>query len=150
MRHFNVLCVPKPSAQVLTLIFESILGGYLSRLNFKTEIQALTRPIVDSTIGLYAGIKRSLLPIPAKSHYTFNLRDISKVFQGLLMCSANTAKTKDMFIRLWIHEAMRCFHDRLINDEDRAWFCEAVGEALVKTFKVGHSPAFAKEEIFDT
>ena len=29
MRHFNVLCVPKQSAQVLMLIFESILGGYL-------------------------------------------------------------------------------------------------------------------------
>ncbi len=33
------------------------------------------------------------------------------------MCNSNTVKDKDMFIRLWIHESMTCFHDRLINDD---------------------------------
>ena len=66
------------------------------------------------------------------------------MFQGLLFYSPATAKRKDMFIRLWVHEASLCFHDRLINDEDRAWFCDAVAEALQKTFKVH----MKKEDIF--
>ncbi len=33
-----------------------------------------------------------------------------------------------MLQRLWVHEVMRVFADRLINDEDRAGFVEAMKE----------------------
>lgn len=45
----------------------------------------LNEPLVDATISMYMTITSQLLPTPAKSHYTFNLRDLSKVFQGMLM-----------------------------------------------------------------
>ena len=41
--------------------------------------------MVSSTLSLYTTILQELLPTPAKTHYTFNLRDLSKVFQGVLM-----------------------------------------------------------------
>jgi dynein heavy chain, axonemal len=46
---------------------------------------SLSDKIVISTIQIYNIIKSSkeLLPTPAKSHYIYNLRDISKVFQGI-------------------------------------------------------------------
>ena len=41
----------------------------------------MLKPLVDSTIEVYVRIAADLLPTPAKAHYTFNLRDVSKVFQ---------------------------------------------------------------------
>ncbi len=59
-----------------------------------------------------ARISEELLPTPAKSHYTFNLRDLSKVFQGLLMITSGSCPNRDVMMRLWMHEACRVFHDR--------------------------------------
>jgi len=44
---------------------------------------------VLTCIGVYNAITTQLLPTPSKSHYTFNLRDLSKVIQGLLMTDAS-------------------------------------------------------------
>lgn len=42
----------------------------------------LSSAVVDATIEVFNTITRELLPTPQKSHYTFNLRDMAKVFQG--------------------------------------------------------------------
>lgn len=56
------------------------------------NISHFTDPLVEATIMVYSTITSQLLPTPAKSHYTFNLRDLSKVFQGMLM--ADPAKVE--------------------------------------------------------
>lgn len=38
-------------------------------------------------------------------------------------------------IRLWSHEVMRVFQDRLINEEDRIWFCSLVKDVIGSGFK---------------
>lgn len=35
-------------------------------------------------------------------------------------------------VRLWAHESMRVFHDRLVDDSDRGWFCALLAKMLPK------------------
>jgi len=49
------------------------------------EVAKMGPAIVSATVDIYQAIKRDLLPTPAKSHYTYNMRDLSKVFQGIAM-----------------------------------------------------------------
>ena len=49
------------------------------------NISSLCEQLVDTCIATYNTVQTQLLPTPAKSHYTFNLRDLSKVIQGILM-----------------------------------------------------------------
>lgn len=44
------------------------------------EIRNLASMLVDKVLWIYDTVRAELLPTPMKSHYTFNLRDISKVF----------------------------------------------------------------------
>ena len=43
--------------------------------------QELRDSVVAGTLDVYQKVISSLLPTPTKSHYTFNLRDISRVMQ---------------------------------------------------------------------
>jgi dynein heavy chain len=145
-RHFHMLCVPPASDAVLKSIFESILGGYLAAGKFTKDIQGLTAPVVLSTISIYSRIADELRPTPAKAHYTFNLRDVSKVFQGVLMMKNKQAPNVKVFAKGWIHEILRVFCDRLINMADRSHFTHLVVEYVTRNFSLG----WKHEDIFET
>ena len=92
--------------------------------------------IANATIEVYSRICAEKLPIPSKFHYTFNLRDVSKVFQGMLMIKPLYIKDVEQLTRLWIHEVSRVFHDRLINQQDRKWFYNLIVELVQRRFNL--------------
>jgi dynein heavy chain len=75
-----------------------------------------------------------LKPTPVKSHYTFNLRDFSKVIMGVCMAGAKQVPNADSCVRLWAHEIVRVFGDRLINEQDRLWMLSAIKETVRAPF----------------
>ena len=79
MRHLTQLCVPPPSDEATKAILSTILGAFLS--DWSPDLRALCGPIVASAVEAYNTIRAQLLPTPDKSHYNFNLRDLSKVAQ---------------------------------------------------------------------
>lgn len=120
LRHMHFLSFVDMSDEVIATIFGTILNG-LCAASFP-DLADLTAPLLNATLGIYHTVCASLLPTPAKSHYTFNLRDISKVVQGVCMADKRRTNDRRDLVRIWLHECMRVFSDRLINDEDRSWF----------------------------
>lgn len=87
--------------------------------------------IIKASVDLYQKTMAEFLPTPSKSHYTFNLRDLSKVVQGMLMIEHVNLEDKDTLVRLWIHETFRVFRDRLVDQDDRDRYAEMAHEKLV-------------------
>lgn len=125
-----MLCLPEASQGTLTTIFSQILKGFLGQPGFSDKIRGMQEAAISSTIEIYDRIQRERRATPAKFHYAFNLRDVSKVVQGLCMVKPTSLPAEDVFYRLWINETTRVFYDRLINDEDREWFRDIVLELL--------------------
>jgi dynein heavy chain, axonemal len=147
-RHFNMLYIPPPARAILKVIFASILGGHLK--TFEPSIQALSNAAVDASVQVYEHLIAELLPTPAKSHYTYNLRDLAKVFQGMLTVTPNHCHDQLTFINLWIHESQRVFQDRLINTEDKDFFDSLLQEMLKRVFgvSVSHDTFSSRRPIF--
>ncbi|KAJ3226918.1 Dynein heavy chain 6, axonemal [Clydaea vesicula] len=134
LRHFNLFSIPVPNEQVLSKIFRSIIEGFLKP--FVAEVRSLSEAIVNSSTEIYHRMCLELLPTPAKSHYTFNLRDLSKVVQGILQVFPTVIQTKNDMARLFCHESSRIFYDRLIDDADRQYFNKLLSELVEKNFGI--------------
>jgi dynein heavy chain, axonemal len=115
-RHFNHLSFVEMEDSSMKTIFSVIFNWWISNALFNLiltinaerfvhvffliisqkfkesneKISECCTTIVDSCIEVYKVTSAQLLPTPAKSHYTFNLRDLSKVFQGMLMTDVNS------------------------------------------------------------
>jgi dynein heavy chain len=131
-RMFSMLNLSPPSQSVLKVIFSSILDGHLN--DFSPEVKGLCKATVDASIEVYEKISAEMLPTPAKSHYTFNLRDLSKVFQGILSLKVQHCPNVQIFSRLWVHENQRVFQDRLIDTTDKETFSRWLHELLKRKF----------------
>ena len=75
---FNIICYPQANNKILNTIFHSLLEGFLNT-GFAETVKSRSYDLVQSTIDIYNKILKEKLPIPSKFHYTFNLRDVSKV-----------------------------------------------------------------------
>jgi len=84
-RHFSVIFMPITSENSLRTIFTSILDGFLE--DFPSNIADSSSEIVQASVRIYLRISEDLLPTPAKPHYVFNLRDLSKTIQGVLQAN---------------------------------------------------------------
>lgn len=82
---------------------------------------------MQASVIIYERILNELLPTPAKSHYVFNLRDLSKCIQGVLQADSSNYSTIMQVQRLFYHEVMRVFHDRLVDDIDKGYFKNLLG-----------------------
>lgn len=142
VRHFALLQLPQPSGQTLETIFKAILKGFFE--DFAMIIKPLADPIVEAAVEIYERISKELLPTPTKSHYIFNLRDLSKCIQGVLQSDASNYSSVNQILRLFYHEAMRVFHDRLVNEADQTYFKELMDETSLKHFE---SPVVDKGEL---
>jgi dynein heavy chain len=88
--------------------------------------------MTTATLSLYYQCCEKLPRTPVKFHYIFNLRDLSRVYEGLLLATKDKIQTKPQLIRLWRNECMRVFGDRLLNEVDKKLVEDTIIGGLIK------------------
>ncbi|DBB17907.1 TPA: hypothetical protein ACH3X3_002922 [Trebouxia sp. C0006] len=134
LRHFSVVSVTAFDNDTLSTIFSALVDWWMKKAGFSPNVTKLAKPLVAASLEVYETIQKELLPTPTKSHYTFNLRDVSKVIQGLTRAGP-VVEENSLVTGLWVHETLRVFYDRLINDDDRTWLTGLLSGVTEKHFK---------------
>eukprot|EP00698_Gefionella_okellyi_P019150 TRINITY_DN5834_c0_g2_i1.p1 TRINITY_DN5834_c0_g2~~TRINITY_DN5834_c0_g2_i1.p1 ORF type:complete len:4046 (-),score=1123.04 TRINITY_DN5834_c0_g2_i1:354-12491(-) len=141
LRHFNVIHVTEFDHEGLTMTLRSLMRWYLH--NFSDEVRSLSEPLVHATIEIFKAMKKELRPTPSKLHYIFTMRDLARVQQGMLLATPDCVKTKPEIVRLWCHEILRVFHDRLVTDADRGWCKQMTKRMTEEHFGVDFTATFS-------
>lgn len=148
-RHFCVFSLAVPSEETLQRIYSSILSAHLHNPahGFSKEVRSTVTLLVQVGIALHRRVEYAFLPTAVKFHYLFNLRDLTNIYQGLMnsMGNGNTTTTvgstgtpcskPNELIRLYVHEAYRVYHDRLVDTYDIKSFKSSIKDIFKKDFE---------------
>lgn len=131
---FNCINILFPNESNIKRIYKEILKGHLNNPEkpFDEALKEIETPLTDMTYKLYTQITDALPRSPLKFHYIFNMRDLSKIYEGILQSSPDHIKTKDVFVKLWRNECTRVFVDRLISKNDVKIVSEDIIPNLIK------------------
>jgi len=135
LNHFNVYSINTFSDDSMFRIFLNVALNGFRRAGHGQDVFVVTNQIVSATQSIYKLVQAEIRATPAKSHYIFNLRDISRVVTGCTLVRKESVTDKKIFVRVWYHEAMRVFYDRLVDDVDRKWMFEKLNDCLKSNFK---------------
>ncbi|KYN09877.1 Dynein heavy chain 7, axonemal [Trachymyrmex cornetzi] len=135
-RHFFVLAISEFQDDVMITIFSKIVLWHLDTRGFSKEFDPCIDQIVLATLDIYKESLHNLLPTPAKCHYMFNLRDFSRVIQGVLLSVPETMPALSNMKRLWVHEILRVFGDRSVDETDINWLIQQINVTLKKHMEI--------------
>jgi hypothetical protein len=96
-RQFGIFNVPLPSVAAINGIFGRLVEGRFPAASFSEEVVGVATRLVPMTVSLWNRTQARMLPTPAKFHYLFNIRELSKVFQGVILAS------RDRWAAFFVH-----------------------------------------------
>jgi len=122
-RQFCIFNCTLPDNASIDRIF-SVLGEghYNIKRGFSQEVRQLVKKMIPLTRILWEKTRAKLLPTPAKFHYVFSLRDLSRIWQGMVGTLSTVIDKESVLMLLWKHECTRVFSDRFTIQSDKDWF----------------------------
>lgn len=130
---FTVINLQFPLEATLKHIYGSILNGHLRA--FPEKVQEVADIVVQMTLDLFKIVSVELPPTPTKFHYIFNLKDLSRIYAGILLTSGANFNAGRQLVRVWRNEFTRVICDRLICESDVSIVRDYMQEMVNKNFR---------------
>ncbi len=128
------------SDESLTLIYRSTFEAQL-KLYIPTTSAITSNQYVQGSLNLFNWINNNIKVTPQKLHYRFGLRDLTKIFQGLINFKFAKVDFMNNLKNLWFNEHFRIYEDRLGgNDEDIKLFKKQLLQVYNSALKRNEKP----------
>ncbi|KAF2733638.1 dynein heavy chain [Polyplosphaeria fusca] len=131
LRHAPLIMVDYPGELSLNQIYGTFNSAVLKIIpTLRGYADALTRAMVQ----LYAESQKRFTP-DIQPHYVYSPRELTRWVRGIYeaLKPLETLPVEGL-VRIWAHEALRLFQDRLIAEDERKWTEECVHRVALEHF----------------
>ncbi|XP_026741142.1 dynein heavy chain, cytoplasmic isoform X1 [Trichoplusia ni] len=131
LRHVPVIYVDYPGETSL----EQIYGTFTrAMLRMQPALRGYAEPLTQAMVKLYLASQERFTQ-DMQPHYVYSPREMTRWVRGI--CEAIRPLDNlnvEGLVRLWAHEALRLFQDRLVDDAERQWTDENIDNVAMRFF----------------
>ncbi|KAJ7171883.1 dynein heavy chain protein 1 [Mycena crocata] len=131
LRHAPLVMVDYPGEVSLKQIY-----GTYNRAVLKVvpNLRAYSEPLTDAMVAFYlASQKRFTTDVQA--HYVYSPRELTRWIRGIYEAIRPLEiLSVEGLVRVWAHEALRLFQDRLVTEEEKLWTDENIDSSAMEHF----------------
>jgi dynein heavy chain 1 len=149
LRYAPVLYLDYPVPNVMLSIYASLTAA-LCKLH--PSLAACGQPLAAACLEAYVS-NASRFKAHMAPQYVYSPRELSRwmraLYEGIAPLAADKSAcgniTPVLLARLWLHEGLRLFHDRLVTPADQAWCADELDRIAKKHFGGSGSSAIVKD-----
>lgn len=131
LRHAPLVMVDYPGE----ISLKQIYGTYnRAALKVLPSLRAYADPLTDAMVDFYlASQKRFTTDVQA--HYVYSPRELTRWVRGIYEAIRPLELLPvEGLVRVWAHEALRLFQDRLVTEEEKQWTDENIDSSAMEHF----------------
>ncbi|XP_046600571.1 dynein heavy chain, cytoplasmic isoform X5 [Neodiprion lecontei] len=141
LRHVPVIYVDYPGETSLKQIYGTFTRAML---RLTPSLRGYAEPLTNAMVEFYL-VSQEKFTQDMQPHYVYSPREMTRWVRGI--CEAIRpldSLSVEGLVRLWAHEALRLFQDRLVEDPERAWTNKNIDIVGLK-----HFPAIDREKALE-
>lgn len=131
LRHAPLIMVDYPGEQSLHQIYGTFNTAVLKII---PSLRGYAEPLTQAMVRFYLESQQRFTP-NIQPHYVYSPRELTRWVRGVYEAirPLETLSVEGL-IRIWAHEALRLFQDRLVAEDERSWTDDAVRRIATDLF----------------
>ncbi|KAK3319356.1 dynein heavy chain, N-terminal region 1-domain-containing protein [Apodospora peruviana] len=131
LRHAPLIMVDYPGEQSLMQIYGTFNSAVLKII---PSLRGYAEALTQAMVRLYLESQQRFTP-KIQPHYVYSPRELTRWVRGVYEAIRPLETlTVEGLIRIWAHEALRLFQDRLVAEDERKWTDDAVRRIAMEYF----------------
>lgn len=146
LRHAPLVMVDYPGEVSLKQIY----GTYnRALLKVVPNLRAYAEPLTDAMVAFYLASQKQFTT-DVQAHYVYSPRELTRWIRGIYEAIRPLEiLSVEGLVRVWAHEALRLFQDRLVTEEEKTWTDETIDSKATEHFPtVNHQEALSRPILF--